>query len=64
MSSLRERLAVLGDGYRTTVADPVPAVPDIERRAEEKPKRRRPARKRATMAAKQLAPETKEPSPE
>lgn len=57
MTTLRQRLAAMTEGYRT-------AVPDAERRAEEKPKRRRPSRSRATMAAKQLSPETKEPSPE
>ena len=64
MSTLRQRLAAMTEGYRTAVAEPVPGVPDAERRADEKPKRRRPARRRATMAAKQRSPETKEPSPE
>ena len=62
--TLRNRLAGLADGYRTAVAVPAPADPDAERRAEQKPKRRRTPRRGATMAAKQLSPETKDPSPE
>lgn len=52
-------------GYRTAVADPVTSEPNAEiRHAQPAQRRKTPVRKRASMPAKDLAPETMDPSPE
>ena len=69
-SDFRRQLLALLDGHRTpevAIADPTPAVQDpapLTRHADPAPPGKRPARRRATIPAKDLSPETKDPSPE
>ena len=63
--SLREDLAAMLAGYRTTAAEPAISEPPAEiRHAEPAQRRKTPVKKRATVPAKALVPETMDPSPE
>ena len=69
-SDFRRQLLALLDGHRATppvTADPTPAVQDptpLTRHAHSASAAKRPAKRRATIPAKDLSPETKDPSPE
>jgi hypothetical protein len=63
--TFRQELAAMAAGYRTAVAEPAPAEPAAEERhAQSAAPAKRRRKTRATMPAKQLSPETKDPSPE
>lgn len=52
-------------GYRTTAAEPAISEPPAEiRHAQPAQRRKTPVKKRATVPAKALVPETMDPSPE
>ncbi len=63
--TFRQELAAMASGYRTAVAEPAPVEPAVEERHAQRaaPAQRR-GKTRANMPAKQLSPETKDPSPE